>query len=162
MEPADSDGDGELSARHLTTSVTLRGDGTRIAEARDLAADFLVRAGTDHGVAVSARAMDLTRLVVSELVTNAGRHAPGPLRMQLRILDDAVEVTVRDTARVQLLARPADPRRVGQHGLEIVMAVAQAFQVRLEPNGKAVTARIALADGVRGTGSPGGSPLGAP
>ncbi len=158
MEPADSDGDGELSSRHPTTSVTLSGDDTCIAEARDLAADFLVRAGADHGVVVSARAMDLTRLVVSELVTNAGRHAPGPLRMELRILDEAVEVTVRDTARVQLLARPVDPRRVGQHGLEIVMAVAQAFQVRLEPNGKAVTARIALADEVRGNGSPLGAP----
>ena len=158
MEPADSDGDGELSSRFPTASVTLNGDDTCIAEARDLAADFLARAGTDHGVAVSARAMDLTRLVVSELVTNAGRHAPGPLRMELRILDDAVEVTVRDTARVQLLARPVDPRRVGQHGLEIVMAVAQAFQVRLEPDGKAVTARIALTDEVRGSGSPLGAP----
>ena len=158
MEPADSDGDGELSSRFPTASVTLSGDDTCIAEARDLAADFLVRAGTDHGVAVSARAMDFTRLVVSELVTNAGRHAPGPLRMELRILDDAVEVTVRDTVRVQLLARPVDPRRVGQHGLEIVMAVAQAFQVRLEPDGKAVTARIALTDEVRGSGSPLGAP----
>lgn len=158
MEPADSDSDGELNPRHLAISVTLSGDGTRIAEARDLAADFLVRAGKDHGVAVSARAVDLTRLVVSELVTNAGRHAPGPLRLELRILDDTVEVTVRDTARVQLLARPVDPRRVGQHGLEIVMAVAQAFQVRLEPHGKAVTARIALSDGARGTGSPLGTP----
>ncbi|MGQ4435544.1 MULTISPECIES: ATP-binding protein [unclassified Streptomyces] len=158
MEPADSDGDGELSSRHLAASVTLSGDGTCIAEARDLAADFLVRAGADHGVAVSARAMDLTRLVVSELVTNAGRHAPGPLRMELRILEDAVEVTVRDTVRVQLLARPVDPRRVGQHGLEIVMAVAQAFQVRLEPDGKAVTVRIALADEVRGSGFPLGAP----
>lgn len=78
--------------------------------------------------------------------------------MELRILDDAVEVTVRDTVRVQLLARPVDPRRVGQHGLEIVMAVAQAFQVRLEPDGKAVTVRIALADEVLGSGSPLGAP----
>ena len=142
----------------MTTAVPLSGDDTCIAEARDLAADFLGRAGSDHGVAVSARAMDLTRLVVSELVTNACKHAPGPLRMELRIVDDVVEVTVRDTARVRLLARPVDPRRVGQHGLEIVMAVVRAFQVRLEPTGKSVTARIALADGVRRTGSPPGAP----
>ena len=158
MEPADSDGDGGPSTRHLTTAVPLSGDDTCIAEARDLAADFLGRAGTDHGVAVSARAVDLTRLVVSELVTNARKHAPGPLWMELRILDDTVEVTVRDTARVQVLVRPVDPRRVGQHGLEIVMAVAQSFQVRLEPTGKTVTARIALADGAGGTGSPLGAP----
>lgn len=63
-------------------------------------------------------------------------------------------VTVRDTARAQVLAHPVDPRRVGQHGLEIVMAVVRAFQVRLEPTGKTVTARIALSDGGAGTGSP--------
>ncbi|WP_329349665.1 hypothetical protein OG226_20385 [Streptomyces sp. NBC_01261] len=38
-----------------------------------------------------------------------------------------------DLARVQLLARAADPRTVGQHGLEIVMAVVQAFQVPASP-----------------------------
>ncbi|WP_410098546.1 ATP-binding protein [Streptomyces sp. STR69] len=146
MEPADGDDEDEPSTRPMTTAVALSGDGTSIGEARDLATEFLRRAGADHGVAVSARAVDLTRLVVSELVTNARRHAPGPLRMELRITDDAVEVTVRDTARVQLVARPVDPRRVGQHGLEIVMAVVQAFQVRLEPTGKSVTARIALGD----------------
>ena len=55
MEPADSDGHGELSSRFPTASVTLSGDDTCIAEARDLAAAFLGRAGTDHGVAVAAR-----------------------------------------------------------------------------------------------------------
>ncbi|MBK3575386.1 ATP-binding protein [Streptomyces sp. MBT65] len=142
----------------MTTAVALSDDGSSIGEARDLVTDFLRRAGTDHGVAVSARAADLARLVVSELVTNARRHAPGPLGMELRITGDAVEVTVRDTARVELVARPGDPRRVGRHGLEIVMAVVQAFQVRLEPTGKSVTARIALGDGVRRTDAPPGAP----
>jgi anti-sigma regulatory factor (Ser/Thr protein kinase) len=153
VEPADD----EPSTRPLITAAALSGDGTSIGEARDLVTDFLRRAGTDHGVAVSARVVDLARLVVSELVTNARRHAPGPLRMELRIADDAVEVTVRDTARVQLVARPVDPRRVGQHGLEIVMAVVQAFQVRLEATGKSVTARIALGDGARRADSPPGA-----
>jgi anti-sigma regulatory factor (Ser/Thr protein kinase) len=125
----------------------LGADDACIAEARHLANDFLGRGRTDHGVAVSARAVDLTQLVVSELVTNALKYAPGPLWMELRIADDAVEVSVRDSARVQPLAGPVDPRRVGQHGLEIVMAVAQAFHVHLEPSGKSVTARITLADG---------------
>ncbi|MGW3108835.1 ATP-binding protein [Streptomyces sp. NPDC001100] len=159
MEPADGDSDGEVDPNTptMTTAVDLSGDGTSIGEARDLMTDFLRRAGTDHGVLVSARAADLARLVVSELVTNARKHAPGPLRMELSITDDAVQVTVQDTARVQLLARAADPRRVGQHGLEIVMAVVQAFQVRLEPTGKTITARIALGDGKRGTDSPPGT-----
>ncbi|MER5515301.1 ATP-binding protein [Streptomyces sp. NPDC002763] len=123
------------------------GRDTCIAEARHHAAEFLGRARADHDVAVSERAVELTRLVVSELVTNARRHAPGPLRMELSIADDAVEVAVRDSARVRPAARPVDPGRVGQHGLEIVRAVVQAFQVRLEPTGKSVIARIALTDG---------------
>ncbi|MEU9382313.1 ATP-binding protein [Streptomyces sp. NPDC048279] len=129
-----------------TTAVALDDNDACIARARQLAADFLDNARTDHGVAVSGRAVDLTRLVVSELVTNARKYAPGPLWMELRLADGAVEVTVRDSARVRPAARPGDPGRVGQHGLEIVMAVAEAFHVRLEPSGKSVTARIALAD----------------
>jgi hypothetical protein len=38
------------------------------------------------------------------------------------------------------------------------MAVVQAFQVRLEPTGKRVTARIALGDGARRTDSSPGTP----
>ncbi|MEU2624359.1 ATP-binding protein [Streptomyces sp. NPDC007157] len=144
----------------MATAVPLDGDDACIGEARHLAADFLSRARTDHGVAVSARAVDLTRLVVSELVTNARKYAPGPLWMELRIMDGTVEVTVRDSARAQPAARPGDPGRVGQHGLEIVMAVVQAFQVRLEPSGKRVTARIALADGPVGDARRADSPTG--
>ncbi|ARX89242.1 regulator [Streptomyces alboflavus] len=46
---------------------------------------------------------------------------------------------------------PADPDRVGQHGLEIVMAVCQSLHVRREPVGKRITTAIALADGPGGT-----------
>jgi hypothetical protein len=35
---------------------------------------------------------------------------------------------------------------VGQHGLEIVMAVVQSFEVQREPVGKRITARLALLD----------------
>ncbi|MDT0435459.1 ATP-binding protein [Streptomyces sp. NPDC005840] len=127
--------------------MALRGDDGCIAEARRFAADFLTRAGTLLGVAVSARAKDLTQLVVSELVTNARKYAPGPALMELRIVDATVAVTVRDGARVRPVARGTDAHRVGRHGLEIVQALAQRFHVQLEPAGKRVTAHIALADG---------------
>ncbi|GAB2895938.1 hypothetical protein GCM10027074_74390 [Streptomyces deserti] len=52
------------------------------------------------------------------------------------------------------VARAADAGRVGQHGLEIVMAVAQGFGAQREPVGKRITARIALMD------DPGGAPAG--
>ncbi|MGC3002544.1 ATP-binding protein [Streptomyces sp. G35A] len=132
--------------RTLQMAVALDGDGTSIAHARHLAVDFLARAQSEHGLPVSQRAMDITQLVVSELVTNARKYAPGPVAMDLRILGDAVEVVVWDSESVLPVAQAADAGRVGQHGLEIVMAVVQAFEVHREPVGKRITTRIALLD----------------
>ncbi|MET7683404.1 ATP-binding protein [Streptomyces sp. NPDC005423] len=130
----------------VQTTVALDGDGSCIAQARHLAADFLTRVQTEHGLPVSQRAMDLTRLVVSELVTNARKYAPGPVLMDLGIVGDMVEVAVWDSDTALPVGRAADAGRVGQHGLEIVMAVVQGFEVQREPVGKRITARIALLD----------------
>ncbi|MEV3914168.1 ATP-binding protein [Streptomyces canus] len=131
-------------------TVALDGDGSCIAEARHRAVDFLARVQAEHGMPVSARVMDLTQLVVSELVTNARKYAPGPVLMELRIVGAVVEVVVWDSDPVLPVARAADAGRVGQHGLEIVMAVAQGFEVQREPVGKRITARIALPDDLDG------------
>ncbi|MGW3095069.1 ATP-binding protein [Streptomyces sp. NPDC001102] len=128
----------------IETHVALVGDGADIAEARDLAVAFLVRVRADYGLDVSQRAVDLTQLVVSELVTNARKYAPGPVLLDLRILGDAVEVAVWDSDPTLPIARAADADRIGQHGLEIVMAVAQAFEAQREPVGKRIIARLAL------------------
>jgi len=130
----------------MRTSATLVGDGADIGKARHLAAAFLTRIQAEHGLPVSQRAMDLTQLVVSELVTNARKYAPGPVLLDLKITDGTVEIVVRDSDPVLPIARAADAGRVGQHGLEIVMAVAQGFEARREPVGKRITARLALAD----------------
>ncbi|MFC8587613.1 ATP-binding protein [Streptomyces sp. NPDC057217] len=115
------------------------------AEARDRATAFLEKARTVWGVPVSPRATELTQLVVSELVTNARRHAPGPVLLQLRIGAGTVDVVVWDSEPTVPEAHGADPDRVGQHGLEIVKAVALDLRVRREPVGKRITARIDLA-----------------
>jgi anti-sigma regulatory factor (Ser/Thr protein kinase) len=134
----------------IQTTVALEGDGTDIAQARHLAAQFLTRVQAEQGLPVSQRAVDLTQLVVSELVTNARKYAPGPVLMDLRIAGDMVEVVAWDSEPVLPVARAADAGRVGQHGLEIVMAVAQGFEVQREPVGKRITARIALLDDLGG------------
>nr|WP_223146328.1 ATP-binding protein [Streptomyces apricus] len=128
----------------METAVALEGDSYCIAEARHLAAGFLTEAQAEHGLPVTARAMDLTQLVVSELVTNAMKYAPGPVLLDLRIVGGTLEVSVWDSDPVLPIARAADPGRVGQHGLEIVMAVCEGFEVQREPVGKHITARIAL------------------
>jgi anti-sigma regulatory factor (Ser/Thr protein kinase) len=154
VEPAKSVPDDEGSvmpgAPAIQDTVALDGDGSCIAEARHRAVDFLTRVQAEHGLPVSARVMDLTQLVVSELVTNARKYAPGPVLMELRIVGAVVEVVVWDSDPVLPVARAADAGRVGQHGLEIVMAVAQGFEVQREPVGKRITARIALPDDLDG------------
>ncbi|MER5736875.1 ATP-binding protein [Streptomyces sp. NPDC002262] len=122
----------------------LDGGGSCVAEARRHASAFLDRARTEHRLPVSPRARDLTVLVVSELVTNACKYAPGPVLMELRIRDDSVDIVVRDGNPAVPAARAADPRRIGQHGLEIVEAVSEELLIEQEPLGKRVTARLAL------------------
>ncbi|WP_413253491.1 ATP-binding protein [Streptomyces pseudovenezuelae] len=121
-------------------------DSAEIAEARDLARSFLTDVQAVHGLPVSERAMGLVQLVVSELVTNARKYAPGPCLLTLEISDGAIEVTVWDSEPVLPTARAADPDRVGQHGLEIVMAVSRSIEVHREPVGKRIKATVVLAD----------------
>ncbi|MFD5836218.1 ATP-binding protein [Streptomyces collinus] len=131
----------------MRTGFALGGDDGCIAEARHRAAAFLDQARNDHHLPVAARSRDLTQLVVSELVTNARKYAPGPVLMELPVYGDEVEVIIWDSDPALPVARAADAGRVGQHGLEIVMAVAQGFEARREPVGKRITARIDLLDG---------------
>ncbi|WNF66797.1 ATP-binding protein [Streptomyces sp. CGMCC 4.1456] len=146
MEPQ-PDGDRTEPGAHLTqVGYALGGDDGCIARARHHAADFLTRLRDEHDLDVSPRAMDLTQLVVSELVTNSRKYAPGPVLMELRVTGAAVEVVVWDSDPAVPAARPADPDRVGQHGLEIVKAVTQGLDIERQPVGKRITARISLTD----------------
>ncbi|MFD5428607.1 ATP-binding protein [Streptomyces sp. NPDC127084] len=122
------------------------GDTGCIAEARDHAGEFLARARAEQGLEVSSRATELTRLVVSELVTNACKYAPGPVLMELGITETAIEVVVWDSDPNAPAARTTDPSRIGRHGLEIVKAVTQMLDVERQAVGKRVSARIALRD----------------
>jgi hypothetical protein len=99
-----------------------------------------------HGLPVTERAMGMTQLVVSELVTSAVKYAPGPVMLDLQISDGAVRVSVWDSDPVLPEVAVTDPQRVGRHGLEITLAVSQAYEVRRGPVGKRVTTVIALAD----------------
>ncbi|MGW0424628.1 ATP-binding protein [Streptomyces sp. NPDC003015] len=153
------DGDGNVTgnAAPIQAAVALDGDFSCIAQARDFAAGFLVRMQAEHGLPVSTRVMDVVRLVVSELVTNARKYAPGPALLELRVADARVEVTVWDSQTALPVPRAAEPGRVGQHGLEIVMALAQSFEAHRQPVGKRITASIALADDPRRESAAAGS-----
>ncbi|MEV8321414.1 ATP-binding protein [Streptomyces sp. NPDC059900] len=128
----------------LETMVALEGDASCIAHARRVAAEFLTTAKERHQVHVSQRTLDLAQLVVSELVTNALKYAPGPVLVRLRITGGLVAVAVWDSEPVVPVARDTDAGRIGQHGLEIVQAVARDLSVAREAVGKRITARLAL------------------
>ncbi|WP_329469353.1 ATP-binding protein [Streptomyces sp. NBC_01723] len=122
-----------------------------IARGRELARRFLARVRAVQDRTVSDRAADLLQLVVSELLTNACKYAPGPSLVDLELADDLVEVTVWDSEPVLPVAEATDPGRIGRHGLEIVMAVCHSFEVHREPVGKRMRAALMLTDDLSGT-----------
>ncbi|MFE9045918.1 ATP-binding protein [Streptomyces sp. NPDC012421] len=145
--------------RHLfaeqAVSVSAAFEGSEeIAVSRAMSRDFLHVLQRVHGLPVSERAMGAVQLVVSELVTNARKYAPGPCLLTLELREGCVDVTVWDSSTVVPLLMAPDPERVGQHGLEIVMALCRGFEVHREPVGKRVKVTLVLAD------DPGGDPAG--
>ncbi|MGI5484836.1 ATP-binding protein [Streptomyces lavendofoliae] len=150
-------GDEGQKAQHdhvLSASAAYDGAPSCIGDARHLATGFLTEVQGLHGLPVSERALGMTQLVVSELVTNAVKYAPGPVILDLQITGGAVRISVWDSDPALPDIAATDPQRVGRHGLEITLAVSQAYEVQREPVGKRVTAVIALAD------DPDGNPAG--
>ncbi|MEU2930787.1 ATP-binding protein [Streptomyces sp. NPDC007251] len=142
-----------LVSESVSVSQAFEGS-EEIAAARDLARLFLRDVQAVHGLPVSGRVMGMVQVVVSELVTNARKYAPGPCLLTLQIEDGTVQITVWDSSTTLPTILPPDPGRVGQHGLEIVMAVCASFAVHREPVGKRITASVMLAD------DPGGAAAG--
>ncbi|KOT97753.1 MULTISPECIES: ATP-binding protein [Streptomyces] len=139
------------SGERVRVSAQYEGIPGDIARGRELARGFLARARTAHGARVSDRAVDVVQLVVSELLTNACKYAPGPSTVALELAADRVEVTVWDSEPVLPVPGAPDPDRVGRHGLEIVMAVCESFEVHREQVGKRMRAAVGLAEDLHRT-----------
>jgi anti-sigma regulatory factor (Ser/Thr protein kinase) len=124
------------------------GSTASIAAARAFAAAFLDREAGARGPAVPAEVISAVQLVVSELVTNACKFAPGPSALTLEVHDRALEITVWDgEPSLPVLSAAegaAEPDRIGRHGLELVLALCTRFDVHPEPVGKRVTATVDL------------------
>ncbi|MFE6698620.1 ATP-binding protein [Streptomyces sp. NPDC057718] len=117
-----------------------------IAQARAFVRDFLDAAQSRHGLSVSARAVEIAQLVVSELATNVCKYAPGPCLLDLETDGVLMDIVMWDSGAVLPAASPADPTRIGQHGLELVLLVCQSFAVHREPVGKRIRVQIPLHD----------------
>ncbi|MER6282057.1 ATP-binding protein [Streptomyces sp. NPDC059688] len=116
--------------------------GISIADTRRTVRTLLARAGhhPDHRPSQDAQ------LVVSELVTNALRHAPGPGALLLELSpDDAVLlITVRDGSPRPPDVHPQDGSRVGGHGLRLVTQLCEQVHTVPWATGKQVTAQLRL------------------
>ncbi len=110
--------DEPLARRPILSAATFVGE-EPVAEARATARRFLTKVQAVHGISLSDRALGVVQLVVSELVTNAYKYAPGPCLLDLEVTDGVAAISVWDTDPTLPVARAADPGRVGQHGLEI-------------------------------------------
>ncbi|MFE2537658.1 ATP-binding protein [Streptomyces sp. NPDC059371] len=143
-------GDGERpdAASPLEASLALDSDASRIAQARHLAAAFLTKVRDDYGIPVASAAVEIAQLIVSELVTNARKYAPGPALLHLRITGPVLRVELWDSNPVLPAAKAPDPERIGQHGLEIVTALARTVTVEQTPVGKRITADLLLSTAV--------------
>ncbi len=109
------------------------------AEARATARDFLASVGhTDE------RHADAVLLVVSELVTNAVRHAGGVTAFQLDHSDRGVTVSVYDATDDPPRTAALDPARPGGFGLHLVRGLAGRLEVEWRPVGKRVGATVPL------------------
>ncbi|WP_030749040.1 ATP-binding protein [Streptomyces griseus] len=131
----------------LLSAGVVYGDASRggaIASARAFTAEFLATAPAVLGGPVDEERVELAQLVVSELVTNAIRHTAGPCRLLLELGPDVLEISVFDEEAAAPVPRGPDPRRIGQHGVEIVVAVCESLTVEPAAEGKRVRARLSL------------------
>ncbi len=127
----------------VSTAVEFRGGSAMIPASRDVVQGFVARLA-EAGVKTADTFLDAARLVATELVTNALRHAPGPCRLVLTLVEDAVEVAVSDTGEGFPTFLPSDPLRVGRHGLEIVTRLCDEVITKPHATGKTVSARLPL------------------
>jgi hypothetical protein len=81
-------------------------------------------------------------IVISELATNALRHAESPFRAVLDRQQDGVRLGVEDAARDPLARRSSDSYDLGGRGVDIVEALSRRWGWSELPSGKLVWAEL--------------------
>ncbi|MEU6803622.1 ATP-binding protein [Streptomyces neyagawaensis] len=128
----------------LRSSATWATGAAHAADARRLLRTLLAHAPHTGRTPVPTSLARDAELVVSELVTNALRHAPGPCGLVLRLSGDALAITVWDTSPTHPTTRDGDRYRVGGHGLRLVHMVSDHVAVTPHGRGKQITAHLRL------------------
>ncbi|WP_407285582.1 SpoIIE family protein phosphatase [Streptomyces sp. BP-8] len=139
----------ELDARQVA-AWELPAEPAAVGRARELATGQLRQWGLEE-------LSYTTELVVSELVTNAVRHAAGPLH--LRLLRDLTLLTeVSDTGHTSPHLRHAASDDEGGRGLFIVAQLVQRWGTRYAPYGKTIWTEQAFPPHYAGARRPSAGP----
>jgi anti-sigma regulatory factor (Ser/Thr protein kinase) len=109
------------------------------AEARRFAESTLQTWGCDEMV-------EPARLLISELVVNAVRHAGSEVTLRLALRPDALRVEVEDSSSVRPERRSPDLTSATGRGLMIVEALAAEWGVDDVEGGKVVWFELAVDD----------------
>lgn len=122
-----------------STRRELDGSAASITDARDHARAFLELGAPP----LDDRLLGDALVAVSELVTNAVRHAPGPYVLALSDDGRRVAIAVTDTHRTVPAARPKDLEGGGGGlGWHVLCKIAGGVQTELHPVGKTVTVTL--------------------
>ncbi|MFE9258036.1 ATP-binding protein [Streptomyces sp. NPDC006879] len=108
--------------------------------ARRIAADFCAHRGVCAGADV-----DAVLLVVSELITNALRHAGGVTSFALALDSRGVVVTVSDALTAAPHTVRVEPDRPGGFGWPLVQRLSVAVAVGPHGTGKSIRATVPVA-----------------
>jgi anti-sigma regulatory factor (Ser/Thr protein kinase) len=111
-----------------------------VGDARRFVAEQLGATDLEHLV-------DTVGLVVSELATNAVRHAHSPFLVSLARDQDQLLLAVRDESSAPALLGESGPSAVGGRGLELVSTLSREWGVTPHARGgKSVWARIDISE----------------
>jgi anti-sigma regulatory factor (Ser/Thr protein kinase) len=126
-----------LAAPRPTASWPLGHDDLSPARARHLAAGQL----TDWGL---ADLVDTVQLLISEVVTNAVRYAPGPIQLSLRLCSSTLRCEVEDASPEAPRRRAAHDESEGGRGLALVDALTDTWRSSSSPTGKTTWFELSL------------------
>ncbi|WP_367318286.1 ATP-binding protein [Streptomyces sp. HUAS ZL42] len=89
--------------------------------------------------------IDTAQLLISEAVTNAIRHAPGPIRLSLRRYATALRCEVEDASAQTPQRNVVGDDAEGGRGLALLDALADSWGSHQTPGGKSVWFELPLA-----------------
>jgi len=135
---ADADDFARICHAHTAVEATwdFPADVTAASEARHRLTATLARLG--HPAAL----LDDARVVVTELATNAVRHAGSAFSVSINGEGGRVRISVRDRSRAMPAPQPPSPHRLSGRGLVLVAALASRWGVEPRPDGKVVWAEL--------------------